>query len=61
MSVLSLILGIALFGFIVWLILNIPRPAQVKNIIVAVVCVVLILWVLQQFGVSPGLPALRLN
>lgn len=61
MSILSLILGIALCGFIVWLCLQIPMPSQFKNIIVAVVGVVLILWVLQQLGVSTGLPAIRLK
>lgn len=61
MTIISLILAIALCGFIVWLCLQIPMPDQFRKIIIAVVCVVLILWVLQQFGVNTGLPAIRLK
>ncbi len=61
MSILSLVLTIAIAGFIVWLILQIPMPAQFRNIIIGVVAVVLVLYVLQIFGISTGFPVLKLR
>jgi hypothetical protein len=61
MSLISLILALAICGFLAWLVLQIPVPAPVRNIIVAVICVFLVIWLLQQFGVDTGLPTLRLK
>ena len=58
----TVILSIALVGFLVWLILQIPMPAQFQKIIIAIVCVLLILWLLQFFGVHiPGMPKIGLT
>jgi di/tricarboxylate transporter len=61
MSLISLILALAICGFLAWLVLQIPVPVPVRNIIVAVICVFLVIWILQQFGVNTGLPTLRLK
>jgi hypothetical protein len=59
MSILSLLITIALVGFIVWLILQIPMPQPFRNIIVGIVVLILVLYVLQILGFHTGLPALR--
>lgn len=59
MNMISLIVGVALIGFIVWIVLQIPMPEIFKKIIVAIVCVFLILWALQMLGVHIALPTLR--
>lgn len=60
MTILTLLLSIALVGFIVWLIVQIPMPQQFRTIIIAVCCVALVLYLLQSFGVVTGLPHMRL-
>lgn len=61
MSLLSLVLFLALIGFITWLILQIPMAPVFHNVIIAVVAVFIILWILQQFGISTGFPAMKLK
>jgi uncharacterized membrane protein YeaQ/YmgE (transglycosylase-associated protein family) len=50
MSIIALLVTLAIAGFVVWIILQIPMPLVFRNIILGVVCLVLVLWVLQQFG-----------
>ena len=58
---LSLILALALVGFCVWLILQIPMPQVFRNVIIGIVVVALIVYLLQWLGVNTlGLPHLRL-
>lgn len=57
----EIILMLAIVGFCVWLVLQIPMPDVFRKIIIGVVAVFLILWVLQQLGVSTGFPRLRLK
>jgi len=53
----TFVLSIALVGFLVWLILQIPMPQPFQKIIIAIVCIFMILWLLQLLGVSlPGVP-----
>jgi hypothetical protein len=61
MSFISLILALAIFGFLVWLVLQIPMPQVFKNVIIGVVCLFLVIWVLQMLGVETGMPAFRLR
>ena len=61
MSILSLIIALALCGFVVWLILQIPMPEQFRKIIIGVVCVALVIWLLQQLGIITGIPTIRLK
>jgi hypothetical protein len=61
MSFISLILALAIFGFLVWLVLQIPMPQVFKNVIIGVVCLFLVIWVLQMLGVETGMPTFRLR
>ncbi len=61
MSLLTLIIVLAVAGFLSWLVLQIPMPAPFRNIIIGVVCLFLVLWVLQQFGVNTGFGNLTLK
>lgn len=54
----SIILTIAVVGFIVWIITQIPMPQLFKNIIYGVVAICLIIYVLQVLGFHTGFPAL---
>jgi len=60
-ALIPVLITIALVGFIVWLILQIPMPPPFHKVIIAIVCVVLVLYVLQLFGFTAGLPAIRLK
>lgn len=61
MSLISLIVAIALTGFLCWMVMQIPLPAQFRNIIMAVVVVFLVLFLLQEFGLISGIRTLRLK
>lgn len=60
-TILAIILPIAFCGFLAWLVLQIPMPAVFKNVIIGVLCLVLVLYVLQMFGVDTGFRAVRLR
>jgi uncharacterized protein YhhL (DUF1145 family) len=60
MSLLGLILIIALAGFILWAVnVYIPMADPVKRILNVVVVVILILWLLQVFGLLGDLRAVK--
>jgi len=62
MSVLTLILVIVLVGVLLWAINRfIPMDATIKNILYFVVVLVLILWLLQAFGVLGTLGSVRIR
>jgi uncharacterized membrane protein YeaQ/YmgE (transglycosylase-associated protein family) len=50
MSIIALLVTLAIAGFVIYLILQIPMPQVFRNVILGVVCLVLVLWVLQQLG-----------
>lgn len=52
MSIIAIILILAVFGFLCWLILQIPMPSPIPQIIVGIVIILMILWVLGQLGVA---------
>jgi hypothetical protein len=46
-TLLSILLGLAIVGLIVWLIITyIPMPAPFKTVILAIAAIVLIIWLL---------------
>lgn len=49
----SLILTIAVLGFVVWLIMQIPMAPVFRNIIMAISIFLLILILLQMVGIEP--------
>ncbi len=60
MSLITLILTLAVVGFILWLILTyIPMPAPFKQVLLVVVVIALILWLLNGFGVLGSGPVLH--
>lgn len=54
MGLIELILAIALVGFIVWIVLQIPMPAPFRNLIVGIVVFAVIIWLLQGFHLIHG-------
>lgn len=58
-GLLTLLLYLAIVGFVIWLILQIPVPDIWRKVMLAVVLVVLILWVISWLGGAPALPSLR--
>lgn len=61
MTLISLVLSIAIVGFLVWLILQIPMPAPFQKIIIAVTCVALLIYILQSFGIETGIFHIKLR
>lgn len=50
-SLLSIVLVLALIGFILWLILTyIPMPAPFKSVITVVVVILLVIWLISATG-----------
>lgn len=61
MGILTLILILAIIGFVLWLVLTyIPMPAPFKSIITVIIVIALILWLLQVFGLGGHLGNLRM-
>jgi hypothetical protein len=62
MSLVSLILVLALAGFLLWAIQTfIPMDPRIKTLMSVVVIVILLLWVLQGLGLLTGGPSIRLR
>jgi hypothetical protein len=56
MSLINLIIVLAIVGVILYLINNyLPMDGKIKNILNIVVVIVVILWLLQSFGVLSGI------
>lgn len=56
MSILSIILTLAVVGFILWLVVTyIPMPAPFKTVIVVIAVIALILWLVNGLGLVGGL------
>ncbi len=54
MNIISIVLFLAVMGFILWLInAYIPMQPIVKNIINFIIVIALILWLLSAFGILP--------
>lgn len=61
MPLLTLIIVIAVVGVILWLITTyIPMQPTVKRILVAVVIFILVIWLLQVFGILDHLNRVRI-
>ncbi len=62
MSLVTLILVLALVGFLVWAIQTfIPMDPKIKTLLSVVVVIVLLLWVLQSIGLLTGGPTIRVR
>ena len=60
MSLISIVLAIAVVGFVAWILMQIPMPQVFKNIMLGVLAFALVIWLLQSFGLIGG-PVLRLK
>ena len=61
MGLITLVIALVVVGFVLWLIeAFIPMNAKVKLLLEVVVVVVLLLWVLQGFGILTGFNRIRL-
>lgn len=54
MNIVELILTLAIAGFCVWIVLQIPMPQIFRSIIIGVVSFALVIWLLQSFGLISG-------
>lgn len=62
MSLLSLIIAIIVVGILLWAVNNfIPMDGKIKSILNAVVVILLILWLLQAFGILGPIGGIRVN
>lgn len=61
MPIVPLILAIAVAGFLVWIITQVPMPAVFRNVVYGFVCFALVLWILQMFGIDTGIGRVRLR
>lgn len=62
MSLLTVVMVIVVVGVLLWALNNfIPMDAKVRSILNAVVVIVLILWLLQAFGIIGSLGAIRVG
>jgi len=61
MSLVALVIALVVVGFALWLIETfIPMNAKVKLLLEVLVVVVLLLWVLQGFGIITGMSRIRI-
>ena len=60
MSLISLVIVLAVVGFVVWLVNTyVPMGAQMKTVINVVVLVVVVFWLLRVFGLLSSLHAIH--
>lgn len=55
------ILVFAIFGFAVWVILQLPMPAIFTKIIIGLVAIMAVIYALQVVGVNTGFPPIGLR
>jgi hypothetical protein len=62
MSLVSLVIVLIVVGVLLWLVNNyIPMDAKIKRILNVVVVIVVIVWLLQAFGVLGSIQGLRIR
>ena len=62
MSLIGLVLTLVVVGVLLWLLNNyVPMDSKIKSIINAVVVIVVVIWLLQAFGVLGSLRDVRIR
>jgi len=62
MSLIGLILTLVVVGVLLWLLNNyVPMDSKIKTIINAVIVIVVVIWLLQAFGVLGALRDVRIR
>lgn len=55
MTILGLLITLAIFGFVLWLLVSfVPMPEPVRTIVIAIATIFLIIWLLQTTGLLGG-------
>lgn len=62
MSLISIVIILIVIGVLLWLVNNyIPMDGKIKQILNAVVVIVVVIWLLQVFGLIGSLDAVRVD
>ena len=62
MPLMQLVIVLIVVGVLLWLVNNfIPMARSIKSILNAVVVIVVVLWLLQVFGVLPAMSTIRVG
>ena len=62
MPLMQLVIVLIVVGVLLWLVNNfIPMAGSIKTILNAVVVIVVVLWLLQVFGVMPAMSTIRVG
>jgi hypothetical protein len=61
MSLIALILILAVFGLLLWLVTSLPLDPNVKRIIQVVALIGIVLWLLNVFGLLGSASAIRIG
>lgn len=61
MSVVTLIVTLVVLGFVMWLIGFIPMDNTIRRILQVAVVIIVVLWLLQGFGILPHLGRIRVS
>jgi hypothetical protein len=62
MSLIGLVITLAVVGVLLWLLNNyVPMDAKIKRIINVVVVIVVVIWLLQAFGILGSLQNIRIR
>ncbi len=62
MSIIGIIIVLVVVGFLLWLVNRlIPMDPTIQKVLIAVVVLVVVLWLLQQFGVLGPVQSVRIK
>lgn len=61
MGLIELVLTLAIVGFVIYLVLQIPMPQIFRTIIIGIISFALVIWLLQSFGLISGFHGVRLR
>jgi hypothetical protein len=62
MSLIGLIITLVVVGFLLWLLNNyVPMDGKIKSILNVVVVIVVVIWLLQAFGLLSSLQNIRIR
>jgi hypothetical protein len=48
----TILISVAIVGFLVWIVTQIPMPPVFRNVIIGVAVICLVIWLLQGFGLT---------
>lgn len=51
MSIIAILVTLLIIGVVIYIVMQVPLPAFIRNIMYAVICLLVVLWLLQEFGI----------